>query len=46
MNNNCNKHKSNSTSPTSNNYNEKIKNNANKKTPYGVDEPSSKTTYK
>lgn len=32
--------------PTSPNYNEKIKNKANEKTPYEEDKPSSHTTYK
>ncbi len=32
--------------PTSPNYNEKIKNKANEKTPYGENEPSPRTTYK
>ncbi|HHD2754350.1 hypothetical protein [Clostridium sp. LIBA-8841] len=35
-----------STFPTSHNYNDKIKNKANEKTPYGSNEPSPRTTYK
>lgn len=46
MNKNCKKHKIDSTTPVSHNYNEKIKNKANENTPYGSDEPSPRTTYK
>lgn len=34
------------TDPTAPNYKKKIKNEANEKTPYGENEPSTKTTYK
>ncbi|MDK0574298.1 hypothetical protein P6P35_10425 [Clostridium perfringens] len=46
MSKNCKKHKTDSISPCSNNYDEKIKNKANENTPYESTEPSSKTTYK
>ena len=46
MSKNCKKHKTDSISPCSNNYNEKVKNKANEKTPTSQKEPSSHTTYK
>ncbi|MGG5461527.1 hypothetical protein [Clostridium sp. B9] len=46
MNKNNVNHKEDLASPAANNYNEKIKNKNNQNTPYGANEPSSKTTYK
>ncbi|WP_278279794.1 hypothetical protein [Clostridium sp. C8] len=41
-----NKNYNNLNNPASSNYDEKIKNKANEKTPYGENEPSTRTTYK
>ena len=46
-NNNCdNSHKKISSDPASRNYPKQMKNKANEKSPYGEDEPSTRTTFK
>ncbi|AGX44108.1 hypothetical protein [Clostridium saccharobutylicum] len=45
-NNNNSSHETPNSDPSSQNYSKKMKNKANEKSPFGSDEPSTKTTFK